>query len=182
MSRKIILYTASSLDGFIAGPGGSLDWLENTGEKKDEAQDYGYQDFLDTIDTTLMGYNTYRAVLGFDIPFPYPDKTNFVFSRDHRHEDKNPVHFVREDPAAFTARLKEQPGKDIWLIGGGQISALMLNADLIDEIILSLIPAALGKGIPLFSPEAEYRRFRLHSVKDYGQVVQLRLARHSQPR
>lgn len=144
--RRLRLYIALSLDGYIARPDGSVDWLSVV-EK--EGEDYGYAQFISTIDATLMGYQTYAQVLGFG-EFPYGQFKNYVFTRQQRQPEGLPVSFITEDPAAFTQGLKAQPGGDIWLIGGGQINALLLQAGLIDELILSYVPIVLGEGIPLF--------------------------------
>jgi dihydrofolate reductase len=140
--RKLKLFTATSIDGFITGKDEDLTWLFADG-------DYGYKDFYDSIDTTLSGYNTYRLTLTFGT-FPYPDKTNYVFSRLHQHREETPVTFISTDPCLFVKKLKEKRGKDIWLVGGGQINSLLLNGGLIDELIISVHPIILGKGILLF--------------------------------
>jgi dihydrofolate reductase len=155
--RKLILYSAVSLDGYIAGPNHEIDWLFSGG-------DYGYKAFYESIDTTLSGYNTYSLALSFG-NFPYPDKTNYVFSRQHQHRENTPVNFIQEDPAGFTIHLKEQPGKDIWLVGGGQINTVMMNAGLIDTLIISVHPIILGKGIPLFAGSPERSSLKLtHTI------------------
>ncbi len=154
--RKVILYIASSLDGYIAGPENQLDFLFHD-------QDFGYENFLPTIDTTLMGYKTYQEVLGFDVPFPYPDKTNYVFSRQSRPASQHPVTFVQEDPATFIRQLKQGSGGKIWAVGGGQLNGLLLEAGLIDEVELYLHPIALGSGIPLFKGAYAPQAFRLIS-------------------
>ena len=144
--RKVRLYIAASLDGFIAGPGGEIDWLDAGGDA-----DYGYAAFYASIDTTLMGNETYKQVLTFGA-FPYPTKTNYVFTRGAPPPDTAHVRFVSGDIAGFVRDLKEAPGADIWLVGGGQLNTIMLEAGLIDEIILTSFPLVLGWGIPLFAP------------------------------
>lgn len=172
--RKVQLYIAASIDGYIARPDGGIDWLSMV-EKKGE--DYGYGEFISSIDITLMGRKTYEEVLGFGGPFPYMDTKNYVFSRQQRQPDDNPVQHIDEDPAAFVKRLKAQPGGNIWLIGGGQLNTVLLNAGLIDEMILSVIPIVLGEGIPLFGGEPKETKWKLeeHTVFDTG-LVQLRYA------
>ncbi|MBX0333486.1 dihydrofolate reductase family protein [Pontibacter sp. HSC-14F20] len=157
--RKIILYIAVSTDGYIARSDGNIDWLHDKKYNIPD-EDFGYTAFLQTIDTTLMGHNTYREILGFEMPFPYPELTNYVFSRSEQINTEH-VSFVKEQVVDFIEKLKEQPGKDIWLIGGGQLNATVLNAGLLDEIILTYIPIVLGKGIPLFSAETEEHKLKL---------------------
>lgn len=95
-----------------------------------------------------------------DIPFPYTYTKNYVFSRS-AHQDTEQVSFVKGEVVDFIEKLKEQPGKAIWLIGGGQLNSLVLNAGLIDEIILTYIPVILGKGIPLFSSAVNEHKVKL---------------------
>lgn len=154
--RKLKLYIAASLDGFIATPDGSVTWLEEAAQEKDPNA-YGYKSFLDSIDTTIMGYNTYKFLEDLDIPFPYPDKKNFVFSSSHQKAKPNPAIFVATDLVEFTKNLKEEVGQDIWLVGGGKINSKLLNAGLIDEFIITYVPIVLGDGIPLFADNAEMK-------------------------
>lgn len=163
--RKVRLYIAQSLDGFIAREDGKVDWLEVEPGGEEPGTDYGYAEFLAQIDTTLMGYNTYREILGFGIPFPYPDKTNYVFSRNHKKEDENPVEFISSDATGFVANLKSDSGKDIWLIGGAELNRVLLDAGLIDEIIVTTKSTLLGSGIPLFGKGNESNGFYFQSVQ-----------------
>ena len=168
--RKLKLYAAASLDGFIAGPRGEIDWL-------DVAGDYGYAEFYESIDTTLMGSLTYRVALS--VPeFPYPDKTNYVFTRSPSQPDTEHVRFVSGDISGFVRSLKEEPGEGIWLVGGGQINTVMLNAGLIDEVSLTLFPLVLGHGIPLFAPGAALSRFETVGCETYETgLVQWRMVK-----
>jgi dihydrofolate reductase len=175
--RKLILYTAASLDNFIARPDGAVDWLHSP-EYFIENEDYGYSDFYQTIDTTLMGNKTHQFILDQDVPFPYPDKSNFVFSRSAINQDTQYVKFMTGDIIEFVRKLKDDNGKDIWLIGGGQVNTLMLNYDLIDKIILSLVPIILGEGILLFNGNSKEAKFDLESSKSYKSgFLQLTLIR-----
>jgi dihydrofolate reductase len=164
--RQLILYSAVSLDSFIARPDGNVDWLHYPDYELPN-EDYGYTEFYKTIDTTLMGNNTYKVLLGFNVPFPYPDKTNYVFSRSAGiHDDKN-VKFVTSDIVQFVRELRNGNGKDIWLIGGGQLNTLLLNNDLVDQVILTQFPIVIGEGIPLFDGKAKETRFDLERSKSY---------------
>jgi dihydrofolate reductase len=160
--RKVILYSAISLDGFIARKDGNIDWLPSTDSLGDDDQDY--KDFYEQIDVTLMGRKTYEQVLGFPGEFPYAKTTNYVFSRQQQPSNKL-VHFIHDHVEEFVNQLKDQPGKDIWLIGGGELNTLLLNANLIDELILTTIPTVLGIGIPLFGQQAIERQFKYSNTK-----------------
>lgn len=102
--KKLILYSAASIDNFIARAGGETDWLDSQ-EYSIEAEDFGYKEFYDSIDTILMGNNTYKQLLSFNLPFPYPDKKNFVFSRTKSPEDNEYVEFVSVEIATFVQNL-----------------------------------------------------------------------------
>ncbi|MDX1333374.1 MAG: dihydrofolate reductase family protein, partial [Robiginitalea sp.] len=146
--RKIRLYIAMSLNGKIARADGSVDWLDAI--PNPDKTDYGYQAFYREIDTTIQGYSTYQQLLSWGIPFPYPDKKNYVLTRKKNLKNTKDVVFVREEPLLFLRALKQQEGKDIWLIGGGEINTLLLNAGLIDELELFVMPIILPDGIGLF--------------------------------
>src|ERR671911_448212 len=143
----------------IAYEKGSIDWLFNDA-------DYGYTKFYDSIDTILVGRKTYDQSLTFE-EYPYKGKKVYVFTRnaevEKEEEEKkkkkkkkkkiHDVEYIDDDIPDFVRRLVQQPvgNNDIWLLGGGEIVSILLNADLVDEIILSVHPIILGKGIPLFS-------------------------------
>ncbi len=170
--RKLKLYIAMTLDGYIAGPNGGIDWLDAGGDF-----DYGYKDFYTSIDTTLMGNSTYKMILTFP-KFPYQDKTNYVFTRDTPPPDTPNVRFVSGDIGAFVRSLKKESGKDIWLVGGGQINTIMLNEGIIDEMILTIFPLTLGEGIPLFAPSAMRSLFKTVDCETYETgLIQWRLVR-----
>ncbi len=161
--RKIILYTASSLDGFIAGPKGEIDWLPQGG-------DYGYTEFFASVDTTLMGNATYKLTLKLG-PEECKEKKNYVFAHNPPKKHLPWFEFVSHDAEDFVRTLKRQKGKDIWLLGGGKLNTTMLNAGLIDEMIVSIIPVILGKGIPLFTDEAKRSTFKTTAMKSFENGV-----------
>ena len=146
--RKVKLYIASSLDNYIASDNGSIEWLFSDA-------DYGYTKFYDSIDTILVGRKTYDQSLTFE-EYPYKGKKVYVFTRSAEVEKKKKtldVEYIDDDIPNFVRGLVQQPvgNRDIWLLGGGEIVSILLNADLVDEIILSVHPIILRKGIPLFS-------------------------------
>ena len=170
--RQLQLYIAASLDGYIAGPNGEIDWLDAGGDL-----DYGYREFYDSIDTTLMGRATYEITQTVE-EFPYPDKVNYVFTRNRGLPNTEHVRFISDDITAFVRTLKEQEGKNIWLIGGGQINTIMLNADLVDGIILTVFPIVLGEGTSLFAPGARRAAFRTIDCTTYETgLIQWRLTK-----
>lgn len=163
--RKIILYIASSLNGKIAKSDGSVNWLENI--PNPNGLDYGYQRFYKKVGTTIQGYKTYEQILKWDIPFPCPDKENFVFTRKKDLKRSNHVRFITENHLEFTKVLKEKPGRDIWLIGGGQVNTLLFNAGLIDEIRVFIMPIIIPKGVELFESIPKEKLLKLVDLKGY---------------
>ena len=145
--RKVILYVAVSLDGYIARDDGSIDWLAG------EDTDPNHQTFYQQIDTTLMGRKTYEQIRSFPGEFPYRKTINYVFSREKQQSNEF-VQFINDNVEEFVKRLKEEDGKDIWLIGGAQLNTTLLNVHLIDQMIVTIAPIILGKGIPLFTSQA----------------------------
>ena len=143
MQRKVKLFIASSLDGYIAREDGDVSWLFSDA-------DYGYSQFFASIDTVLMGRKTYDKLLGFGIEYPYRGKKSYVFTRSIKRANDPNVEFVSEDAADFVQKLAGSQGGDIWVDGGSEIISALLNAGLIDEIIVSVHPVVLGRGIPLF--------------------------------
>ncbi|MTB50721.1 dihydrofolate reductase [Lewinella sp. W8] len=174
--RKLILYSAMSLNGKISRADGSVDWLESI--PNPDQLDYGYGEFIKTIGTTIQGGNTYRQLIGWDVPFPYPDTENFVFTRKVGQADTEFVRFISDHHVAFTQELKEKAGKNIWLIGGGQINTLLLNAGLIDELHLHVMPLVLPDGVELFEGTPDLTHFALTHTRQYpAGVLELRYTR-----
>ncbi len=157
--RKIKLFTALSLDNFIARPDGAIDWLF-------QGDDFGYFDFIDSIDTSIQGRKTYEKVLQLG-GTPDARHTNYVFTRSEKFENTEHVIFVNSDILDFCKKLKTEEGKDIWLVGGGEINSILLNNDLIDELILSIHPVYLGEGIPLFPKIEKQIDMKLVKSKTY---------------
>ncbi len=149
--KKLKLYIASSLDGFIAREDGNLKWL--TEAPNPDNDDHGYAAFLETVDTVLMGNSTHKWVVAEGIADPYPDMKNFVFTRGEARVDGN-INYINDDPVAFTTELKKGSGKDIFLVGGGELIKQLLSAGLIDQMIIFIVPVVLGRGIRLF-PESD---------------------------
>ena len=169
MSRKLILYIAASVDGYVATEADSLDWLfESEGEG-----DNGYFAFYETIETILLGRRTYDWILEKEKDhFPYKDKTCYVFSKTPASPTEW-VEFVSTDAISFTKQLKEEEGGPIWLVGGGALIQPLLKAGLVDELIVTYAPALIGRGIRLFNPDDYQFRLTLKGMKQYGQMAEL---------
>lgn len=146
--RKVKLYIAASIDGYIACPDGSLDWLSKYPITSE--QNYGYDDFFESVDSVIMGGKTYRDILNMDVIYPYKDKTSYIITQNKTNTKKENIHFITDNVIETISKLKKKEGKDIWLVGGGEIIAMFLEHDLIDEMIITIIPTILGAGIPLF--------------------------------
>jgi len=173
--RKVILYIATSQDGFIARPDGDTAWLHGPGIEL-PGEDFGYGALMDRIDTTLMGRKTLEVIDGFDVPFPYADKTNFAYSRAPQPAHAQ-VEWVGEPPAAHVRHLRAKPGKDIWLIGGASLFADLADAGLVDELILTEVPVVLGEGIPLFLRAEDRQAWEIQQVREYPNGVKQTFAR-----
>jgi len=164
MMRKIILFIASSLDGYIARETGEIDWLpENTTS--------GYDEFIKSIDTVIMGRKTYDQILTFG-DYPYKVKKSYVFSRTNNNSKDENIEFVH-DADKLVKSIISNSGTNIWLIGGAEIISIFLNLDFVDEIILSIIPVVLGKGIPLFKDVEKKVKLELIKTSNYDKLVEL---------
>jgi dihydrofolate reductase len=157
--RDVSYFVACSLDGFIARLDESFDWLFHD-------DDYGYAEFYRSVDCVVMGRKTLDAALKF-VEYPYTGKRGYVFSRHQQQSPVPDVEFVSEDPARFVKKLKLQPGGRIWVVGGGEIASALLQANLIDEMVLSIHPITLGQGIPLFERHGVETRWSVYSTRAY---------------
>lgn len=146
MNRKIFLYIATSLDGYIARKDGNLDWLSMV---EREGEDYGYAEFIQQIDTVIIGRKTYDKLLTFDPPFWHAQRKVYVVSNTKTGKDEN-VEFYNGKIEDLIHSLRQQEGKHIFVDGGAQLVTDMLKKDLIDTLTVSIIPTLLGEGISLW--------------------------------
>lgn len=166
--RKIIVRIATSADGYIARPDGDLDWLTSRPAPKGF---YGFNAFMKSIDTEILGRKTYEESLRLGGKFEGKTRA-IVFSRGPRPADAPAgVEFVREDVAQFATRLREQSGKDIWLMGGGELIASFLDAHAIDEFVVSIVPVFIGDGIPLIARRHRHVSLELLAVERFENGV-----------
>ena len=161
--NKTILYIATTLDGKIARKDGGLDWLYAL--PNPNQIDYGYGQFLSTIGSTIMGKNTYKEILGFGVDWPYTGMNSYVVTTDKDFKSSTPDTFIlTTDLTEFVIDLKKRSEKDIWLIGGGQLITFFLNKDLLDKMILTVIPTIIGEGISLFPNDPKETSWHLENV------------------
>jgi dihydrofolate reductase len=166
-NRKIIVHIATSADGYIARPDGDIEWLT---ERPAPKGFYGISKFTNSIDTILLGRKTYDLSVQMGAKF---DKTpHYVFSRRPPPASVPAgVEFVTEAVGAFAKRLRTGKGKDIWMIGGGEIIASFLDEGAIDEFIISVIPTFIGEGIPLIAHRHRHVPLRLQFVRRFSDSV-----------
>jgi len=178
-SRIIVVHIATSADGYIARPDGDLEWLTSRPAPKGF---YGMNAFMKTVDTKILGRKTYEESLRLGGAFDSKDRS-IVFSRHPRPADApSGVEFVSEPVGPFVGRLREQPGKDIWLMGGGEIIASFLDAQAIDEFVVSVVPVFIGDGIPLIARRHRHVLLNLTSTERFEDgLVQLHYRVQRQP-
>lgn len=145
--RKVTFGGANSLDNYIARNDDAVDWLMWNKEVAAVMTDY-----WKTIDTVLMGRKTYEVARRQSTgkSNPYPNMKTYVFSRTLKRGRDEGAEIISTDVAEFVRALKNQPGKDICLMGGGLLAKSLFEADLIDEVGFNIHPVLLGQGIPLF--------------------------------
>ena len=178
--RDVILNLATTLDGFIEGPKGELDWLV-----RDETLDFGdiLNDILSDKDIIFYGRVSYDKWGNFQpdknasqkIKDAYKllhSKQKYVFSKTKRDNDTDAV-FIHSDIKESVLEIKKQSGKNIWLYGGGKLTTTFLNLDLIDEYRLAVHPVILGKGRPLFQNIEDRHKLKLVDAKGYSSGVTL---------
>jgi len=177
--RNVIVHIATSADGYIARPDGDLEWLTSRPAPKGF---YGMNAFMKSVDTMLIGRKTYEASLRLGAKFDSTSRS-IVFSRRARPADApSGVEFASGPIGPFVSRLREQPGKNIWLMGGGDLIASFLDEHAIDEFVISVVPVFIGDGIPLVARRHRHVPMELQSSERFEDgLVQLhyRLQNHS---
>ena len=162
--RKVIVHIGTSADGYIARADGDLEWL--TSRPAPEGF-YGMNAFMQSVDTKVIGRKTFEVSLRMGAKFDSKDRT-IVFSHHPPPADAPPgVEFVNEAIGPYVSRLREQPGKDIWLMGGGGIIASFLDAQAIDEFVVSVAPVFIGDGVPLIARRHRHVSLELQSVERF---------------
>jgi dihydrofolate reductase len=167
--RKIIAYIATSADGYIARPDGDVDWLSRPQPKGN----YGIRTFFKSIDTILWGRKTYAKgiEMGMKDAGVGPGLKNYVFSRHPETTLLAGFELVKEPIRLFVRRLRARSGKNVWMMGGGEIIGAFLDEGEIDEFSIHVIPILIGEGIPLIQPRHRSIPLKLLSTKKFPDGV-----------
>lgn len=168
--RKVLVYIAMSLDGYIARRDHGLDWLD---KMHTNSEDYGYSDFLKGVDTVIMGRTTYETILGLTGEAPHKDLPTYVIT-SRKMDNHDNIIFYNEGLMDLLNALQNMRGKDIYIDGGANVIHQLLNNKMIDEMIISVIPVTLGNGIRLFSGGTPEQHLELIDTCNYSSgLVQL---------
>ena len=161
---------ATSLDGFTAEENGSVDWLNDFFHP---GEDYGMQTFHEQCGTAIMGAKTYEQTLSFN--YWYGNMQGIVFTeRDLPRIEGKSIQFVSGDPKEIVLLLREKK-KDSWLVGGSSLISQFINKTLLNEMIITVVPRLLGKGLPICQDIKEIKKLKLDGTKTYKDgVVQLK--------
>lgn len=169
--KPLILYVACSLDGYIADSDGGISFLEETSASMD---DFGYNAFMSSVGSLIMGGQTYRQIVTELSPsqWPYEGKACYVYSRTATGRNEHAA-FTSKPPAELLADIRREHAGAVWLVGGGEIIRLFMEGHLVDEYRLYVMPVVLGAGIPLFPPGYSKASLTLQSVKNIHGIVEL---------
>ena len=170
--RKVCLFIAMSLDGYIADKNGDVNWLNGQDENDENIDSYG--EFIKSIDTILMGWNTYDKIvneLAVNM-WPYENCITYVLTYKDPLPDPN-VQFYQDGPVSLLNKLLQEDGKNIWICGGANIVQQLVKKDLIDQYYITIIPTILGSGIKLFDIVDKKIKLRLIKSQRYNGMIDL---------
>lgn len=169
--RKVILYIAQSLDGYIADSHKSVNWI--TGQDDAAEMQDTYTPFFATVDTAIMGRTTYNQIVTELSPekWPYSGAVTYVFTHQPM-ADTEDIKFVSCNPCQLVKDLRQEEGKNIWICGGADIVNQLLKADLIDVFHIATIPVVLGGGARLFGETDCMMNLRLVDSVIYNGIIE----------
>ncbi len=170
--RKVILYIAMSLDGYIADKNGGVSWLN--GQDVNDQEMNSYSEFIRGIDTVIMGWKTYHQITTELSPdeWAYKGMKSYVITHN-RFQSTEEIECYNEDMYSLLRTLKNQEGKNIWICGGANIVNQLIKSNLIDRYHITIIPTILGSGIPLFEVSNPEIPLKLISTKSYNGMTDL---------
>ena len=170
--RRISLFIAMSLDGYIADSKGGVGWLNGQDSENEDIDTYS--EFAKTIDTILMGWNTYHQIVTELSPKEciYNEFTTYVITHNE-HTSSEKIRFININPVDLVKRLKAEKGKDVWICGGAKLVWQLVNEDLIDDYHITVIPTLLGSGIRLFENAKREVKLRLLNTQSYNGMIDL---------
>lgn len=161
--RKLYIFIAMSLDGYIAALDGDISFLPPIDM---EVEDYGYADFIENIDTVVLGRKTYNKILSVGVEIPYGEREVFVLTHSPK-EETGKLKYYSGSLKELILHLKSQNGKHIYCDGGADTIHQLLVEDMIDEMIVSIVPVLLGEGIALFKGGLSEKKLSLERVSSY---------------
>ena len=173
--RKISLFIAMSLDGYIADSKGSVEWLQGQGDGEDIDT---YSEFIKDIDTILMGWNTYHQIVTELSPdeWIYRDFISYVITHNERTSSEK-IRFVNRDPVDLLKSLKKENGRNIWICGGANLVRQLVNQDFIDCYHITVVPTLLGSGVRLFENAKQEIKLKLLNIRSYNGMTELNYVR-----
>lgn len=170
--RRVVLFIAMSLDGYIADEKGNVDWLMGQEPGKDDME--SYDEFIKDISTVVMGWNTYHQLITELSPdkWIYSGLKSYVLTHRNLPEEEE-IEFADEDVCKLVQKLKETSPKDIWICGGAAVVQPLIKENLVDQYYISVIPTILGGGVRLFEGGCSEIKLRLVDTKRYNGIVDL---------
>lgn len=170
MKRKVILYIAQSLDGFISDSKGSVNWILGNEENYDS--DYGYETFIQEVDTVILGANTYKQIINELSPdkWVYENLQSYVLTNETIKDTSN-IKYVKTSIKELINKLRQENGKHIWICGGANLVNQCVKENLIDEYQITTVPVILGSGIRLFGGNSNQIRLELKDTKEENGLI-----------
>ena len=164
---SVFFYGCITIDGYLADKNHNLEWLHQI----DASDVTGYDDFYQRMDITVMGKRTFDEIAKTDgAENVYPTTENYVFTHKETLAVDGYVP-ISGDIIDFIGNFDKN--KNIWIVGGNQLLAPLLNNDLVDTMIIQIAPVLLGSGIPLFTQKDDLKQFSLEAVKQYGHFAEI---------
>lgn len=171
--RKVILYIAVSLDGYIADDKGAIDWISGQDESV-ELEDT-FTPFFCGVDTVIMGRKTYNQIVTELSPdrWPYEGVTTYVLTHHDQTDDTEYIRFKNMDVCQLVEELRQESGKDIWICGGAKVAERLIEKNMITTYHLAIIPVILGGGVRLFGSSTQKIDLTLVETKKYNGIVEV---------